>query len=90
MEQGGLGTVQWRAAFDLFEQWQAAAPEARPACLAGLCQQHPQLADSLHALVRADAAATGDAGGLSLVLGDALHGFFRLDLAGVFQRRSRA
>lgn len=68
MEQGGLGTVEWRAAFELFERWQAAPPEDRPAALMRLAEERPDLAAALQALVRADAAATRDPAGISLLL----------------------
>ncbi len=70
MEQGDRGTVHWRAAFELFERWQTAPPDARPAVLARLAEEQPELAAALQALVRADAAATRDPHDLSLVLPD--------------------
>jgi serine/threonine-protein kinase len=59
--------------FELFEQWQAAAPDERPARLARLCEQRPELAAKLQALVQADAVAIGDGAALSLALPEPSH-----------------
>ena len=68
MKQGDLVTVDWRLAFEMFERWQAVPPCDRPAMLARLCAERPELAGAMQSLVRADAVATRDPVGVSLQL----------------------